>query len=338
MRRLAMITAGLFVCLFAQARAAEPLDRQLRDWRVVCDNLGNCAAHSNDAEQSGWGGMLVRRAAGAKGAVEAVLNGGSQVSADGGLQDMAGWHYEENQYRSTDARAIDRFIQTIRDAQELEVGSDTADGSDLQTVSLKGLSAALLLIDETQGRLDTPSAWIRKGNQAPSSIPGPHTAAVLRPAPLPPTLGKREQGQLLEAATRRARADIEDCEAGPEMPGQAFALDKAHALVSVICCRGAYQEGGPLYRTDRGNPASMERVQLPVPGGVLDDLTFVDFDPATARLSHFAKGRGIGDCGEAASWVYDGREFKLAEYATMPACTGFLPDDWPVSWTTSVQR
>ena len=42
--------------------------------------------------------------------------------------------------------------------------------------------------------------------------------------------------------------------------------------------------------------------------------------------------------GEAASWVYDGREFKLAEYATMPACTGFLPDDWPVSWTTSGQR
>ena len=83
-------------------------------------------------------------------------------------------------------------------------------------------------------------------------------------------------------------------------------LDKTHAIVSVICWRGAYQEGGPLYRIDRGNPASMERLQLPVPGGVLDDLTFVDFDSATARLSHFAKGRGIGDCGEAArpsSWT-----------------------------------
>ena len=31
-------------------------------------------------------------------------------------------------------------------------------------------------------------------------------------------------------------------------------LDKTHAIVSVICWRGAYQEGGPLYRIDRATP------------------------------------------------------------------------------------
>jgi hypothetical protein len=47
-------------------------------------------------------------------------------------------------------------------------------------------------------------------------------------------------------------------------------------------------------------------------------------------LRTFNKGRGIGDCGDEESWIWDGKTFRLAEVKTMPHCRGVPGDDWPV--------
>ncbi len=124
----------------------------------------------------------------------------------------------------------------------------------------------------------------------------------------------------------------------PALPAQAHALDAQRARVLVACWRAAYQDGGPVMLLDRRTATVLARLRLPTPARALDELTAAAFDPAHARLVHRAKGRGIGDCGESARWLFDGREFRLEHYASMPVCAGFRPEDWPVSWRAEAGR
>ncbi len=63
-----------------------------------------------------------------------------------------------------------------------------------------------------------------------------------------------------------------------------------------------------------------------------------DYDPATATFSTSAKGRGIADCGESASWVFDGKDFHLAEATWQDRCGGGSAGDWPVIWRSRTVR
>ena len=60
-----------------------------------------------------------------------------------------------------------------------------------------------------------------------------------------------------------------------------------------------------------------------------DELMNVSFDPKARTLSSDAKGRGLGDCGSEATWVWDGQAFQLLSETEIDACRGVLPDDWP---------
>lgn len=59
-----------------------------------------------------------------------------------------------------------------------------------QTISLNGLKAALLFIDAQQKRVGSETAWIKKGDEPPLSVP-PAPAlkevAVVNPTPTPLT-------------------------------------------------------------------------------------------------------------------------------------------------------
>ena len=59
----------------------------------------------------------------------------------------------------------------------------------------------------------------------------------------------------------------------------------------------------------------------------LSDAGGLDDDSPTT-LSSFFKGRGIGDCGEEASWTWTGGAFRLNSYITLPECRGVASDDW----------
>ncbi|MGH6755523.1 MAG: DUF1176 domain-containing protein, partial [Bradyrhizobium sp.] len=47
-------------------------------------------------------------------------------------------------------------------------------------------------------------------------------------------------------------------------------------------------------------------------------------------LGSYDKGRGLGDCGDAADWAFDGTAFQPLSYALMDQCRGVTQDDWPV--------
>jgi len=103
-------------------------------------------------------------------------------------------------------------------------------------------------------------------------------------------------------------------------------------LWAPVCSEGAYNM---LYLTFVGDESGghLQAVRLPAAVGETADedgqVMNLDYDVKTGVLSSMSKLRGLGDCGEQTSWVWDGKAFHVVDDATMPDCHGVTPDEWP---------
>jgi hypothetical protein len=200
------------------------------------------------------------------------------------------------------------------------------------------MSAALLLVDDVQGRIGTRGALLRRGDRPDSAVPLAPALPVLHRPRLASPLADSEATRLA-AAVRRARASVlADRECERSAGDAAFALTGNDALVLLSCTAGAYQEGSLVFRVPREAPRQAMLVNLPMlPGEQAESLIwFADYDPASGELVHHMKGRGLGDCGDAARWLFDGNTFHLLQVRRMPRCGGLSPDDWPTLWRATV--
>jgi hypothetical protein len=348
----AAVTRSFFWVLLAtvsgSALAAPPVYRELKDFVVGCDNGGTCRALGIAREPSAEPLVLdLRRDAGAAGKVSARLSArspfspkdlrldGKPVSALAALpwSDRSG--EDGGSWILTQDEAVRRFLGLVRAGGRLEVG----EGPDRAVLSLSGLSAALLLIDETQARLDTPGAWLRVGHRPTGSVPAPAVLPKLAAAKPAPPLPAARAAQLIAQVRQEQATRLRDCQEEPSAnPDQAFALDATQALVLIGCGVGAYNTSqlGFLVPLGRGGsrPLSLRAPVAGPAGGTTIDLVNSGFDPATAALSHASKGRGLADCGESATWRFDGKVFQLADYTLLTRCGGLEPGDWITLWRT----
>ena len=82
----------------------------------------------------------------------------------------------------------------------------------------------------------------------------------------------------------------------------------------------------PLIKLQRLTPAN---------GSEEMELMNASYDEKNKELITLSKGRGIGDCGFATRWRFDGQRFRLVRYAEEPTCDNWLsPDAWPTLWVT----
>ncbi len=343
-----------------------PIYRELRDMVVACDNVARCSVVSAAAEQAGFATLQLRlrREAGPRGAQRLSISsderpiGADALRLDGaafpGLAGLPWQRPDPTELRLDDAAAIARVIDALRDGRQLGLAGDDADA----TIPLAGLTAALLLVDERQQRLDTPGAWLRRGARVDADVPAAPPLPALPPAPATPLPLADADVVRLVAAVRRGQAAAlraQDC-TEERAPGDttgfditrddvAEPLDAARALVFLTCLSGAYQSSSLLFIAPRDGRGASVPVALPPlpfdPGPTRGErprelamLTSADYEPASGTLSHVAKGRGPADCGESASWRFDGRVFRLASFAQMSRCSGGAPGDWPVLWRT----
>jgi hypothetical protein len=65
-------------------------------------------------------------------------------------------------------------------------------------------------------------------------------------------------------------------------------------------------------------------------------LSNATWDAQKGELASFSKGRGLGDCGSAETYVWDGRRFRLTYQIAMAECRGVL--DWIPVWRAEVRR
>jgi hypothetical protein len=101
-------------------------------------------------------------------------------------------------------------------------------------------------------------------------------------------------------------------------------------LYAPLCTMGAYNLVHLFVVADeKGRGPKL--LDIRYVGGVETEsmLMNVDFDPKAQTLSNFEKGRGIGDCGAANTWVWTGQAFTQTDQSLMGVCKGVTPDDWP---------
>jgi hypothetical protein len=233
------------------------------------------------------------------------------------------------------ANEVTPFIEALRSGKRLRLVAE--DGAEAE-VSLEGAVAALLFIDDVQGRLETVSALIRRGPQPASAVPAAPPSPVVRPRPA--AAGEIVASGLVEAVGKRLTAgDDEDCK---RQEGEAFPLGEGRALVAFPCAGGAYNWATQYFIVEAGDATRVRPAAFPQPGeaaagqAVTNTLFGSDVDAASGQVRFFSRGRGPGDCGARGVYAWTGEAFAVVSYAAMHACRGVPDDFWPVLWRSTM--
>lgn len=324
---------------------ADPVAGPLKgfgDWAVACDNTRTCEMTSLVPGESGFAAegsmydtvwMSVERAAGPQGGytIEVQIPSGetgSEVSVrvDGAV--VTGMIPARDFLRFTGADAA-KIVAAMVAGKEATI-TDIGDGL-IGRISLAGSSAALRFIDAEQGRAGTVTAAVAKGARPASAVPAATAAPVIaRIKPggtamvIPPVLKVALFTQ--SECKDNYEADLPDIEA--------HALGGGATLALVPCGAGAYNFLTVPYVIQGGNPV-IARFDFS-PGftedpGATPMLVNAGFDAATGVLSSYSKGRGVGDCGSAEDYVWDGTRFRAVEVRQMGECRGSV--NWLRTWT-----
>ncbi|WP_240775726.1 DUF1176 domain-containing protein [Nissabacter sp. SGAir0207] len=348
---LRVITFSVLLLAALQV-AADPLQQDYSDWTVSCDNLNRCQAR-NINDHNGLV-LLISREAGPQGRAEVRLdNQQSEVFPDSDTRPIAPrllldgkvlrlnpreWQIADRLTLADNPLVVADFIARIREGSALTLSGEEKIKL-RQVVSLKGFKAALLAMDAQQGRVESVTAWTKPGSQPAESVPPAPQAPEAPVFALPQPLTETEIAALTQFAA--TNIDANDCTLEPsERDIRLTPLSADRALILVNCDMGAYNLFSLAYLANRHAPFKAEELALNAPFKLNGTQTLepeminADMDEAKGELTLYAKGRGIGDCGESSRWIYDGKQFVLAEYRSEPHCDGVSQHGWPLLWTT----
>lgn len=322
--------------LLALAAAAPPADNALlgaptvlrrfgdviNGWILACDNTRICRAQPRSSD----GSLMIRRDPGPNGRLLVVLDGqepteGPSIPDPASIR-VAGvapapWRIDRGggHARLEGAPAL-RFVRAIADADTLTYRV----GGEEYTVSLAGMKATLLAMDEAQGRVNGITAFTRVGRRP--------ATAVLPALPVPILHVPRPPGgalpQAYAARVRQASRTLlagAECEPAPRNPARAFVLNRTEAIVLVECSYGPTIVSYVLLRASRADPRRVQRITLPRLPGEDENFDageayypFAEWDPATASLTTVSWSCAH-TCGENSRWVFDGGDFRVAEHS-----------------------
>jgi hypothetical protein len=321
---VAVLLAG--AALLGPAMAGTPESKTFRSWVAGCDNLQGCAALSLPAETAENVAYLkLERPGGPSGQVSLALRVraaalkaplAARLSLDGAPFPAPGKTLpatvidEENASVAIPAADAEALIAAARKATKLTVSlAGKSYDSKSYDVSLEGSVAAMLWIDEQQGRLNTTSALIRKG-PATDVPPIPTMPVVLaRPTESQPELDAKAARALTGALRQHLeKTDPDACgETDDALPDSVWPLGPSLRLVGLVCSRGAYYVTAGFWTVPGDDVARASKAAFPQIGGSSDNvLTNADYDPKTGQISYFAKARGLGDCGVAGGYAWNG--------------------------------
>lgn len=344
MTRTIFVALALLLSGPSMAATAQPKPGKLevyKDWTVGCDNGGACTAVSLVPESGGFSedfaGVSISRDAGpaAQPSVRLRFFGGVtgavKISVDGRPIATATADGEGALIRGPRASALAIAIAV---GQQMEVAKG---GKVIGRPSLAGASAALRFADVKQGRVGTITALVAAGPlpsgavKSTPALPRLARAAVphnLKAAPL--TVAERKQAEKLTGC---------DPEFDMDRVADLYPLGSGKTLVMLPCGSGAYNFSSvALIASGAAGKRQFVPARFdfqPAWGeGKFPTLVNHGWDAARSVLSSYAKGRGLGDCGSAESYVWDGTSFRLAEASSMGECRGAL--EWITTWRAAV--
>ncbi|WP_341891633.1 DUF1176 domain-containing protein [Variovorax sp. YR752] len=292
------------------------------DWELVCDNTRTCraAGYQADGGEHQQVSMLITRVAGPNTALDIQL----QIGDDGGAKGPLRFKVGKAALSGLDAGTASFDEGQIRAVLPELLKSDdatvTANGGKKWTLSLAGLNAVLLKMDETQGRVGTPGALVRKGTKPESSVLPPVPMPVVNVVKPP----KAKPGDAALPARIFPSLDIaavkEQCNNSTDFSAKSLEivrLSGSKVLLSMGCGMGAYNYSSLLWIANDKPPYAP--VSLEANG---------DFDDSDASVTSAMKGRGIGDCWSSETWHFNGTTFVRTGASGDGMCRGFAGGAW----------
>lgn len=326
MRRLLLALGALTV-----AGAVQAQEFGYKDWAGACDNTRHCELAGYQREEVELPVTLwLARDGGGDAPLQMRL---MASSGDGDAELMTlrvGKVVIPGIKLALTPEQIGRLLPALKKAETASV----TDGKQQWELSLAGLNAALLKMDDLQGRGDTVTALVRPGSKPASSVPAALPAPLLRAVPV--AAPRPGDAALLPTLLKALPAN--DCQsdgptddAGPHH--QVIRVSSSQVLLFVECVRGAYQSAYALWRVNDKPPYAPQRVLLPLPGGQKEDAPI---EPSFGKgvLHSYGKGRGIGDCGSNTEWLWTADGFQLLLATSAPQCRGMVGGGFPLRrWT-----
>lgn len=325
-----------FIALVAAATSAtSPIgeQRNFGDWAVGCDNGWACEAISLAAEDWSIGdgiSITVRRAGGADGynrvglrLMDETAAGRLALHIDGEPVAIAE-RSDGDELFHFDPEIVPNLLYRIAYGRSAELFDEA--GASQGTISLSGSRAALLYIEDRQGRAGTVTASAMVGDEAASTIPEPPALPVVHAMPIADRAGETA-APLSESVLAELQATLEcDYPEDEPLPNRAEILSDAADLILIGCSRGAYNFSDIAFVRRDGElvPARFDHVFSWGEAAEMPFLVNTYWNPDRGILSTYAKGRGIGDCGTAEQFVWDGTMFRLIERREMNSCRGSM--------------
>lgn len=330
----------MLISMLLAAAAPQPGElKTFTDWTVGCDNGRACQAVALLSEPGLEGASLAITRGSATGAAPRIwitardANGGDVRPAalliDGKRYRLGG--IEGNMVAPADVLAVARRL-----GQAARIRVIDARGGELGAIATGGSAAALLYMDEQQRRVGTTGALVRRGTAA-RVPPAPALPVIVRP--IPPNRAARTM--TVARARQLLGAEATQCEypqPGPIIVSVRLDAKTSLALVSHPCGNGAYNFWSTPHLVDEAGKTRLASFDaeggMGEEGGEDASLVNADWDAKARRLTTFAKGRGLGDCGTNQSFAWDGVRFRLVHQEQMGECRGST--DYITTWRALV--
>jgi hypothetical protein len=348
--------SAIAALLIALQPAPAPTPSQIHnfhDWVVTCDNSLTCEAvslapeatpASGEAQQDPWeryGVMRLQRRAGADAPLVISL-----TDFEGRPARLVQYGRPLEGVTFTAAGEGEWIVEPgdraafVNDLYSEEMIVRDASGRDLARFAVRGAHGSLIYMDERQGRLGTPTSLIRPGARSVSQVlPRPPIPTI---AAAPPTTEAPVAIPSAQLDRVRRESGCLASELGGTDEAPTFALGGGRTLVLLSCGGGAYNfNAAPYIAWREGGAIRIEPAAMDVePEEGVDEvrrhyLTNADWDAERRMIHEFARGRGLGDCGVQASYVWTGTMFRLAERREMSECRGTFV--YLTTWRTEVR-
>ncbi|MGP9558555.1 DUF1176 domain-containing protein [Psychrobacter sp. AOP7-A1-24] len=353
---IALMTIGLFsIPALAADAYGDPFEGWgfvKDDWQVICDNTLTCRAvgYADEGQMATPASILltaIPKVGLPMGRIQ-FLPEVSEQSQDNVALWLNGKDYGRLQpssdgsiYNLT-AEQTKQLINHARLNTKIEIKA----GSDSWTVSDKGMGAVLLKLDEVQGRVGTPIALVSKSSVRKQTPKSAKQKPVINRASVYTEADHKQLGSS-KLAYFQANIDkwinIDDkqfvgsedttgsCELvnpkteiyqrmskyGSNMLRWDFTtIDATHTLASHMCWQGAYNAANGYWVIDHNKPSQPTLI------------TTSGNDYSDGEISANHKDRGVGDCWNSKTWVWNGTTFaKMTDFST-GMCRGFSGGAW----------
>jgi Protein of unknown function (DUF1176) len=345
-----VLCAGATIMAAPPDAAAPVLAKQhvFTDWAAACDNGGLCRAvslHSpTDNRQSLM--MVMTSSMDAKTPLQidffapVVLKDQSSVSLFiDGAEILINTPIDKNgvfAVSGDEAIKVARQlalgkVATVRDAKGIITG----------TASLIGSSSAFRKLDVLQRKNGTRAALIARGRK-------PFRAKMhALPIILVERSGTEDATPDVSALVALAESSACAKNRSEVSEDRAYSLGNgggvAKALVLIACGSSAYSTNSQVYigqqKADKSWQFESAKIEQPAVLSEAADaptsLINAEWDASKRILGSLMKARGTGDCGLSASYVWDGKMFRLVEATGMEECRG--APDWLPLWRATVK-